>query len=77
MANPYKVFIRSISTDGTNIYVEAEIFDGFHSFPAIRPSFLVGTTAATITAYLQAVANAQPVLDLTLGALVGTFINGQ
>jgi hypothetical protein len=77
MANPYRVFIRSITTDGTTIYVEAEIFDGTHAFPPIRPTFLVGTTAATITAYLQTVANAQPTLDGSLGALVGTFINGQ
>jgi hypothetical protein len=77
MANPYRVFIRSISTDGTNLYVEAEVFDGLHAFPAIRPTFMVGTTAATITNYLQTVANNQPVLDGTLGALVGTFINGQ
>lgn len=76
MANPYRVFIRSISTDGTNIYVEAEIFDGLHAFPPIRPSFLVGTTAATINSYFQTVANNQPVLNATLGALVGTFING-
>lgn len=77
MPNPYRVFVKSVSTDGTTIYVEAEIFDGLHSFPAIRPTFMVGTTAATITAYLQTVANNQPVLDGSLGALVGTFINGQ
>lgn len=77
MANPYNVFIRSISSDGTNIYVEAEIFDGLHAFPAIRPTFMVGTTAATITAYLQTVANNQPVLNPAIGALVGTFVNGQ
>lgn len=77
MANPYRVLIRNITTDGTTIYVEAQIFDGVHAFPDIRPTFMVGTSAATITAYLQTVANAQPVLDPTLGALVNTFINGQ
>jgi hypothetical protein len=77
MANPYRIFIRSISTDGTNIYVEAETFDGLHALPAIRPSFLVGTTAAQISSYLQTVANNQPILDPSIGALVGSFINGQ
>ena len=77
MANPYRVFIRSISTDGTSIYVEAEIFDGLHSFPAIRPTFMVGTSATTILSYLQTVANNRPVLDPSIGSLVGSFINGQ
>jgi len=77
MANPYRVLVKSVSTDGTNIYIEAEIFDGLHAFPPIRPTFMVGTPAATIIAYLQQVANNQPILDPTLGALTNTFINGQ
>jgi hypothetical protein len=77
MANPYRVLVKSISTDGTTIYVEAEIFDGLHAWPPIRPTFMVGTSAATITNYLQTIANSQPTLDPTLGALTNTFINGQ
>lgn len=77
MANPYRVTVRSISTDGTNLFLEIEIFDGLHTLPTLRPSFSVGTTAATINSYLQAIANNQPTLTSDINALVGTTVVGQ
>lgn len=74
MASPYKVFIRSISCDGTSLFCEIEVFDGLHTLPTIRPSFLMGTTASEIRAYCQNIVDNQPTLDPDLGRLVGTFV---
>jgi hypothetical protein len=76
MPNPYRVTIRSISTDGTNMFLEVEVFNGVHTLPPLRPSFPVGTTAATINAYLQTIADNQPVLDQAIADLVSTTIVG-
>jgi hypothetical protein len=77
MANPYRVTIRSISTDGTNYYVELEIFDGLHQLPTIRPAFDASTADTDIQAYVQNIANAQPTLPLAIQNLVGQIIIGQ
>lgn len=77
MANPYKVFVRSISTDGTSLFLEVEVFDGLHTFPTIHPSFAVGTTAAEIRTYLQTIVDSQPILEPEFHSLIGTFISGQ
>ena len=76
MANPYIVTIKGIISDGENIYVEMNIFNGNSTTPSFIPSFPVGTTAATIKAYAQAVADAQPVLDPFVAALVSTQVAG-
>lgn len=76
MANAYKVTINSISTDGTNLFVELSVFDGIHTLPLLRPVFAVGTTAAAIQAYAQAIANNQPALAADIGALVNTTLTG-
>lgn len=77
MANPCKVTIRSISTDGTNLFLVAEIFDGVHRLPDITPSFAVGTTATDIRAYIQAIADSQPTLTKDIADLVHVTISGQ
>lgn len=71
MANAYRVTVKSAVSDGTNIFLEVEIFSGTQTFQLIRPAFKVGTTAATIQAYLQNIANNQP----TLAADVATLVN--
>ena len=71
MAAIYKVNLKSISTDGTTLFLEVGIFDGVHTFPTIRPSFSVGTSAATIDTYLQAIADERPVLAADIVVLVG------
>jgi len=75
-SNRYSVFVRSISTDGTSLFLDIEVFDGLHTYPTIHPSFAVGTPASDIRAYLQSIVDGQPVLDPDLGKLVGTFIQG-
>lgn len=77
MANPYRVTIRSISTDGTNYYAELEIFDGLHQLPTVRPAFDVSTSDVDILAYVQNIANAQPTLPLAIQNLVGQVVIGQ
>lgn len=77
MANPYSVTITSIATDGTNLYVSASVSDGTHTIPSITPVFPVGTSASTIKAYFQVVANNQPVLTSDIAVLVNTVILGQ
>lgn len=75
--NPYKTTIRSITTDGTNYYLEVEIFNGLHTFVTIRPAFDVSTTTADdIDAYVQAIADSQPVIAGDIKALVGKTYNG-
>lgn len=74
MANGYKVVIDNISTDGTNLYVTISVNDGTHQFPQITPVFPVGTSAATITAYVQAIATNGPTLTADIAALVGTGV---
>lgn len=74
MANGYKVTIQSIVTDATNIYVTLSINDGIHEFPPITPIFSAGTSAATITAYAQAIATEGPVLGSDLAALVNSSV---
>lgn len=76
MANGYKVRIESISTDGTNLYVTLNINDGAHRLPDITPVFVVGTSAATITAYAQTIATNGPTLTSDIAALVGTTVSG-
>lgn len=74
MANGYKVVINSITSDGTNYYVEIGINDGVHQLPVIVPVFPVGTLASVITAYIQQVATNGPALTSDISALVGTSV---
>jgi len=76
MPNPYSVSIKGIISDGTNIYVEMAIFNGSSTSPSFFPMFPVGTTAGVIQAYAQVIANNQPALDPSLGALVNTTVAG-
>jgi hypothetical protein len=66
----------SIAYDGTNIYCEMSISDGTHTMPTIRPVFDAGATAATITAYMQAIATNRPVISASISSLVGTSVTG-
>lgn len=76
MANPYTVNIRGIVDDGTNIYVEMSICSGPNTFPTIVPVFPHGTSAATIQAYAQTIANNQPTLDSGVATLVNSIVQG-
>lgn len=76
MANSYKVTIQSIATDGTNLFLEISISDGTKTMPTLRPVFPVGTSAADINAYAQAIANNQPILSADIVTLVNTSILG-
>ena len=67
----YSVKLNSISTDGTTLFLDISIFDGLRTFPPIKPSFTVGTSAATIDTFLQAIADEAPTLNATLAELVG------
>ena len=77
MANPYSVKINSVATDGTNVYVKFQIFDGLHTSAELQTDFPANVSAATINSYMQTVANNQPALTGSLGALVSTTIQGQ
>lgn len=76
MPNAYKVTVKSAVSDGTNIFLEVEIFSGTQTYPLLRPTFRVGTTAAAIRAYLQAIANNQPVLADDVAALTNNSVQG-
>lgn len=76
MANAYRVVCRSIVSDGTNIFLEVEIYNGTTTLPIIRPVFEVGTSRATILAYLQQIADNQPALNASLLDLVNLTVVG-
>lgn len=76
MPNRYSVKVNSISTDGTNLFCEVSVFNGLHTLPPLRPVFPVGTSAASILAYLQTIADNQPALTGDIGDLVNRTING-
>ena len=70
----YTVTVNSISTDDTNLFLEISIFDGEHTLPPLYPSFPVDTSATTIRAYLQQIADNAPALSADIAALVGTSV---
>ncbi len=77
MANGYRVWIDSIASDGTNLYLEVRISSGATTFPTIRPVFPVtGTTVAIINAYIQTIADNGPTLDANIAELVGSSVRG-
>ena len=76
MANGYRAKVLSAVSDGTNIFLEVEVSSGSQTFPLIRPTFKVGTTAATIQTYIQTIANNGPTLAADISTLVGTTVNG-
>lgn len=76
MASPYIVAIKSITTDGTNLFVTLSIFDGVHTFPDITPVFPADTTADQINAYVQTVADNRPALSADIGDLVNKTVQG-
>lgn len=76
MPNTYKVTVKSAVSDGTNIFLEVEISSGSQTYPLIRPTFRVGTTASTINTYLQNIANNQPTLASDVASLVNQSVQG-
>lgn len=76
MANGYRLHLDSISTDGTNLFVTVTINDGPHALPPVTPTFPVGTTAADIDAYLQAIVDNGYSLTSDIAALSGKNYTG-
>lgn len=76
MANGYRVRLESAVSDGTNIYTEMKISSPTQTLPIIRPVFPVGTTAAVIQAYMQAIANTGPTLASDVSDLIGSNVSG-
>lgn len=76
MANGYRVRLLSAVSDGTNIFCEIEVSSPTQTYALIRPMFRVGTTAATITAYLQTIANNAPTLAADVSAIIGSSTTG-
>ena len=76
MANPYSVTLRSTADDGTNTYCFMEITDGNRTMTTFQVTFPTGTTAATIQAYMQTIANNQPTIGADIQTLISTAIRG-
>lgn len=76
MANGYRVTLKSAMSDGTNIFTEIEIYANGQTLPIIRPMFKVGTTAATITSYMQTIATNGASLASEIIAIVGSSVIG-
>lgn len=67
-----RVTLKSAMSDGQNIFTEVEVYVNGVTLPIIRPVFKVGTTAATITTYLQTLANNATSLASDVVAIVGS-----
>lgn len=76
MANGFKVRIESAVSDGTNIFLAVKIASPTQTYELIRPIFRVGTTAATIDTYMQAIADGGPTLASAISDLVGKVYAG-
>lgn len=76
MANGFRVTLKSALSDGTNIFTEIEIYANGVTQPIIRPVFKVGTTAATITSYMQTIATNGSTLASDVSAIVGSSVLG-
>jgi len=76
MANGYRVRLESAVSDGTNIYTEMKISSPTQTLPLVRPSFPVGTSAASIVAYMQKMADNGPTLASAISDLVGSNVSG-
>lgn len=76
MANGYRVWIDSIATDGTNLFLEVRVSSGATTMPTIRPVFPVDTTVATLLAYIQTIADNGPTLSSEIAELVGASVKG-
>lgn len=76
MANPYSVTMRAAADDGTNTYCLMEITDGTRTMPVFQVTFPTGTTAAAIRAYMQTIANNQPTVAASIGALINSTTVG-
>lgn len=76
MANGFRVTVDSIASDGTNYFLSVRISSGATTFPNIFPEFPIGTSAATITAYLQTIATNGPTLPSDIAALVNSSVLG-
>lgn len=68
--------VKTAASDGTNIFLEVEVFNGTVTLPLLRPVFPVGTSASTITTYLQNIANNRPSVAADVAALVNSPIAG-
>jgi hypothetical protein len=71
-----KVTIKSIASDGTNLFLDVEVFNGDTTLPILRPIFPVGTSASTIQDYLEVIANNRPTLAADIAALVNSTVVG-
>lgn len=67
-----RVTLKSAMSDGQNIYTEVEVYLNGVTLPTVRPVFKVGTTAATITTYLQTLATNAAALAADVTAIVGS-----
>lgn len=70
------ITVKTAASDGTNIFLEVEVFNGDVTLPLLRPIFPVGTSAATITSYLTNIANNRPTLAADIVAMVNSPITG-
>lgn len=67
----YRLRVKSISTDGTSVYITASLSDGPTTFPDITPVFSAQESAANVDTYMQAIVDAQPALSAGLKELAG------
>ncbi len=71
-----KATIRSAASDGTNIFLEVEVYNGTITLPLLRPVFPVGTSASDIQTYLSNIANNRPTLAQDVAEMVNVTVTG-
>ncbi len=71
-----KATIRAAASDGTNIFLEVEVYNGDVTLPMLYPVFPVGTSASTIQTYLQTIANNRPSVAQGIAEMVNVPVTG-
>lgn len=76
MANGFRARIINAVSDGTNIFLDIETSSATRTHPLLTVQFKVGTTAATILAYLQTIADNGGVVADDVRAICGQYVQG-
>jgi len=61
------------NTDGKNLFLEVEVFDGEHT-NKLHPIFPAGTTGESVISYMKELIEKEPVFPVDLASLIQTTL---
>lgn len=75
--NKYTATVKEIGTDGSNILIKIDIFDGTRQLPCITMSWKTKTKPKDIIADIQAMIDTRPVCGHDILELNGVVVRGK